>query len=154
MTCNSTASIGRLSKVALQSAFAFGDSWSCGRAVVWVASLCTDEDMHWRSSATPRLPGRELQSPADKPAMGLWGPGGSLPGCWRRAAHSGGLCLPTWPLPQTGNYVPEAKLDSEPRVSGEGRRGGLGPVGLHSQGDRVGLRCICFLCSTRQTALD
>lgn len=130
--------------MALQSAFAFGDSWSCGRAVVWVASLCTDEDMHWRSSATTRLPGRELQSPADKPAMGLWGPDGSLPGCWRRAAHSGGLCLPTRPLPQTGSYVPEAKLDSEPRVSGEGRRGGVGPVGAAFPGRPGGVAVYLF----------
>ena len=38
--------------------------------------------MRWRSRAALRLPGRELQSPADKPMVGLWGPDGSLPDCW------------------------------------------------------------------------
>lgn len=70
------------------------------------------------------MPGRELQSPADKPAMGLWGPDGSLPDCWvdhllEKGRSPDGLSLLVWPLPQTGSYVPEAKLDSEPRVGGE-----------------------------------
>ena len=113
--------------------------------------------MRWRSRAALRLPGRELQSPADQPAMGLWGPSGSLPACWvdpswRRTDHPDGLSLLVWPLHQTGSYVPEAKLDSEPRVGGDA--GAVLALRVYSRGDRVGSPLLGFLCITRLSALD
>lgn len=48
--------------------------------------------------------------------------------------------------------MPEAKLDSEPRVGGEG--GAVLALRVYSHGDRVGSPLLGFLCITRLSALD